>query len=389
MMFDRSLNLISLCFILFWSSFAQAQSTSVQPPLLSGVLLDGETREPVPYANLVIDGSHVGTSSAETGVFYLQLNARKKAACLRVSSIGYLTRRLTIDSLLKVDSIVIYLKPAIIELDEVLVQSSRFSAADFVREAIQSLDKNTYQKDYLLEWYSNMQSTDSATDYYYSMETVFADYHIDRVAKRTIRQQRERGISPILVQNPADTICELVPWFDIGVAEINNVKYGVFNLNHINDFAFTYNGVLGLDDDSVYVIGYEAISRSYDVTGITNKNIIYRGKIYIGTKDNAVLRHTLEVAVKARKHEQRGWHFIKEEVLYKKISGYYFPYYIKSTRNLDVSRNFNPFHSNTYILRDVSLHNIEYEAGYNWCDHRAPDNETFWNSNYPRQSIVN
>ena len=230
-----------------------------------------------------------------------------------------------------------------------------------------------------------MVSTDSATDYHYSLETIFDDYHIGGQTSRTIRQQRETGISPILVRNPKDTVCSLVPWFEIGLADIENAQYGVFNLKNIDEFAFTYEGIVSLDDDSVYVIGYKAINTRYPVTGWGSKDINYSGKLYIITNTNAVVRHTLEIDGKARKHEKRERYSIKEEVLYKKIDKYYFPYYIKSTRNLDVSRNFKPFHTNTYVLRDVRLDNVEYKDGYSFCNNHAPYNKEFWQSNYPRK----
>lgn len=374
-MIYRWLKLMVLSLMVLVFNFVEGQNQNQATPVLSGVLLDYDTKKPVPYANIVIDGSNVGTSSSEAGIFYLGLHAAR-LEYLRISSIGYSTARLKIDSLQSIDSLVIYLKPSIIQLDEVLVQTSRVSASDFVKEAIHSLNKNTYRKDYLLEWYSTELSTDSATDYHYSMETVFDDYHISGQARRTIRQQRERGISPILVHNPKDTVCMLVPWFEIGLAEIEHAQYGVFNLKNINEFAFTYEGILGLDGDSVYVIAYEAMSLRYSVTGAT-KNSFYRGKLYITTQTNAIVRHSQVHGYKEGR--------VKDEVLYKKIDNYYFPYYIKSTRNLDISKKFQPLHSNTYILRNVTLDNVAYKAGYSYCKNHAPYNEDFWDSNYPRK----
>src|SRR5688572_3800130 len=128
--------------------FVEAQNGHPQSSLLSGVVLDDDTTRPVPYVNMVIEGSNVGTSSSETGVFFLRVNAQS-LEYLRISSIGYSTVRLRIDSLQNIDSLMIYLKPSIIKLDEVLVQATRVPASDFVRQAIHSLDKNTYREDYV------------------------------------------------------------------------------------------------------------------------------------------------------------------------------------------------------------------------------------------------
>lgn len=380
-MVSRGFTLAFVSAVLLAFNFAKAQNEHPSY-LLSGTLLDYETRQPVPFANIVIEGSNVGTSSTGTGIFYLAVYNPSREY-LKISSIGYSTIRLNIDSLLRIDSPVIFLKPSIIQLAEVLVPGRRLSASDFVKEAVKSLDKNIYPKDYLLEWYSTMLTTDSATDHAYSLETVFDDYHINGKAKQTIRHQRERGISPKLSHNPKDTMCALVPWFEIGSVEIDKAQYGVLSLKNMDEFDFTYEGVLGLDGDSVYVVGYRATSSRYAVISTTNKSTTHTGKLYITTENYAIVRHTLEWRVQARK--SREWNH-KLEILYKKINNYYFPYYIKSTRNLDVSRNFQPLYSNTYILRNLKLDSIEYEAGYNWCENRAPYDENFWNSNYPLTS---
>ena len=131
-------------------NFVKAEIQHPKSSLLSGVLRDADTKKPVPYANMVIEGSNVGTSTSEAGIFFLGLNAQS-LGYLKISSIGYSTARFRIDSLRNIDSLVIYLKPSIIQLDEVLVQASRVAASDFVRQAIHSLDKNTYPEDYLLE----------------------------------------------------------------------------------------------------------------------------------------------------------------------------------------------------------------------------------------------
>lgn len=368
----KSIGHLSFVFV-FVFTIVQGQSQPIGSPF-SGVLLDYNTKAPVPYANIVVEGSNIGTSSFDTGIFYLP-SSLDSSTYLKISSIGYSTARLRLDSLHSRDSVVIFLKPAIIRLDEVIVEAKRLSAVDFVREAIHSADKHAYPDDYVLEWYSTIVSTDSVTGLYYSQETVFDDYQIGNQKKRTIRQQREIGMSPKIVANPNDTRCALVPWFELGVADIKNAEYGVLSLKNINSFSFTYEGVVGLDHDSVYVIRYEAISHRYQVTGITNRKASYHGRLYIATGSYAILRHTLEVG------EERPTNY---EVLYKRIGKYYFPYYVKKTGHLNFDKKFKPCISNIYILRNATLHDVSYKAGYNWCDNRAPYDKDFWNANYPK-----
>jgi len=107
---------------------------------IKGVLLDINTNEPLPYANIYVLHQHTGTISNENGHFLLNIQALNKTDTVQFKYIGYTTKTLTISDL---DSIsAIYLKEEIFNLDEILVFANTPDARSIVRKVVKNLDSN-------------------------------------------------------------------------------------------------------------------------------------------------------------------------------------------------------------------------------------------------------
>ncbi len=104
---------------------------------VSGIVVDSETREPVPYCAIQLDGK--GTYADEKG--YFRLTVEEGRYVLRVSYLGY---EEYVDTLL-VDrdvSLKIYLKPKGVKLEEVVISARRNTfRRDFSITAIQDVSK--------------------------------------------------------------------------------------------------------------------------------------------------------------------------------------------------------------------------------------------------------
>ncbi|QMU62967.1 MAG: carboxypeptidase-like regulatory domain-containing protein [Flavobacteriaceae bacterium] len=85
---------------------------------LKSVIIDGETKEKIPYVNIWIENENVGTTSNENGKFELTVGASK---IIIFSAIGFETKRIISDS---VQSIV-KLNPVITQLNEVVIKSNK------------------------------------------------------------------------------------------------------------------------------------------------------------------------------------------------------------------------------------------------------------------------
>lgn len=101
--------LLSIFSFSFFTGFSQT----------TGVVIDIETLEPIPYANICIKSSNFGTTSNTKGEFTIYESLEN--ALLIVSTIGY--EKETIAA--KEQYIEIYLKPKVYELKEVSVKPNR------------------------------------------------------------------------------------------------------------------------------------------------------------------------------------------------------------------------------------------------------------------------
>jgi len=116
----EKLHLISLTIIFTsysFNSFAQ---------IYSGQLIDEESGQPIPYANIGIIGKNIGTASDAAGWFKIELNSKYDKDTLCVSSIGYESEKYLVgdfkDTIGNIDQVKIELSPKIYQLAEVIIQ---------------------------------------------------------------------------------------------------------------------------------------------------------------------------------------------------------------------------------------------------------------------------
>ncbi len=103
---------ILLITLVFLYSIVSAQS-------FKGTVLDSETNEPIPFANVYFVELHTGTSTNENGVFTIEHYPIKKIH-IQISYVGYQTTNNAID-LSSVSEMQFFLKPSHVDLVEVVV----------------------------------------------------------------------------------------------------------------------------------------------------------------------------------------------------------------------------------------------------------------------------
>ena len=109
------MRLFSLLSFLLW---LMARPASAQ--LIGGTLTDAATSAGLPYVNIGVVGKDLGTVSTEQGRYQLQFREALANDTVRISSLGYQTRLLTLRGLLAQPNIT--LVPSSVALPEVQVQ---------------------------------------------------------------------------------------------------------------------------------------------------------------------------------------------------------------------------------------------------------------------------
>lgn len=125
--------------LIVWLCFLPLQLFA-QGNQASGTIMDAETKESLPFANIGVLGTHKGTVSNSEGNFVLDLSGIASGDTILIQYIGYETLRLTAAELQKQTEI--YLSPAPVNMKEVQVLVKSLSAEELIKLAYKNFETN-------------------------------------------------------------------------------------------------------------------------------------------------------------------------------------------------------------------------------------------------------
>lgn len=129
-------NILIFTILLFIGFLAEAQNKTI----ISGQLIDNNTKEPLPYGNIIYPVKSLGTISNIDGYFTFSLTDAQKNDSIIISYIGYKPIRTTISDCLEND--IFKLKPQVNKIAPVDVKAKKFKLKTFMKEVIAEYNKN-------------------------------------------------------------------------------------------------------------------------------------------------------------------------------------------------------------------------------------------------------
>lgn len=130
--------------LVFGSAVAQAQQI-----VLSGKVVDAETKESLPFATLSISGQAIGVVANDQGDFDFHIPIDFRNDILRVTMVGYQAYEAPVWSL-EGKSIVITLTPGAVMLREVVVYDS-LRAGEIMRLALSRIEQNYPMEPFMMD----------------------------------------------------------------------------------------------------------------------------------------------------------------------------------------------------------------------------------------------
>lgn len=359
-------------------------TTGYSQKLLSGKIAENFTNTAVPYASVEINGKSYGTASNELGKFILLIENEDIQKHLKISSIGYFTKILLIDSLINLNQseIVIALTPKIVKLDEVIVKSKPIGPEEIVKEAIENVSKNYNQQPFNLEFYSKLLVKDTI-DTNYKLETIISTYRAGYIPGAMniskIEHKRETGVSPLRPELDKKTKQEYFayhPTFHVFLIDqigAGSSTYSVFNPKIFKKLNFRMLGYTQFDKDTVCIIHY-SLKPETTKEGTLSKEK-YSGSIYIAVNSLAIVKHILKVGDNNL-----------TTIIYKRYNENYYPYSIQSTLGVKEKEKTYKIDHKIY-LRKIELENVQIIINNpkNWYIENTIFQKKFWDTNYPIQ----
>jgi hypothetical protein len=106
---------------------------------VKGKIIDSSTKKPIPYTNIYLVNSNIGTISNNDGEFILKVPVNKTNAPIRISYMGYKNQDLTIEQIQMKEN-VIELSTEVVTLKELVIRSN--DPQNLIRSAIHNIAAN-------------------------------------------------------------------------------------------------------------------------------------------------------------------------------------------------------------------------------------------------------
>lgn len=139
----------------------QPDTLKLKMPEIRGVLLDAETNDPLPYANIVIQRMNKGTISNESGEFSLDTTGVLADDSISFQYIGYKTITIPISQL--GSNPLVKMNEDIQNLNKVFVFGSPPNAKDIIKKVIENREKNYAKKLNTSNVFFRLRNTEDVT----------------------------------------------------------------------------------------------------------------------------------------------------------------------------------------------------------------------------------
>jgi erythromycin esterase-like protein len=368
--------------------------------VLKGQILDKETNQPVPFANLILKKEEIYRVADENGNFELPIKKQMmQNAFLSISSLGFETSEILLKNLTEK----VYLKEKFEELDEVVI-TGYLSPLTVLKKAISKKEENHPIEPFNFYRYGKVIINNNDKNIL-DLELITKDEDEGYQSPYIITQRVEQikwniNKSPKRYKYSSQFFAyrqNAIRYANI----LHKRKYKKFKLNFVKSN--------NENDDDSYIIAFETERNKWNYTnrGYPTK---YMGRVYIN-KDNFAIVKVIENWETTLKKEEIEKHFkgyenykdivettIKEENIctYSQISGndkyyaiQYFNRRYSESINKENKRNRRIIELDSHLF-DFELKDVE-DIEYEWREknqtvlNRVKYDETFWSSFYERK----
>lgn len=370
---------VCTCMLLMFTYQVKAQSQLT----LKGIVLDGETNEPLPFATITIVQAKISVISNESGQFQFHIPIDTKEALVQIYSLGYKTIKLKISEI-KPDVVATFrMEPQIQQLQEVVIkeEKGKTPAKEIVNRAIRNIKKN-YPRDKTLYYgyYRDYISPTWTMSYQNLMEAAlviedrgFQSNDLDRTKIKLEQLRYNPGMSIDSSLNQAyDGENKLIPNVRIEAANelamlmahnpIRNHQTRTFSFVYIFDYNFVrnhrfyYESITEQDSAYIYCIRVETYSRPF--SHISEYKV--DGHIFIRSDTYAILKFNYSVTCNTPTYTGK---FFDLKLEYKNYNDKYYLNYLSLMNYFVLKNNTSAHHINKpyFQYRELFINKVVNE----------------------------
>ncbi|MFO7828412.1 MAG: carboxypeptidase-like regulatory domain-containing protein [Bacteroidales bacterium] len=259
-------------------------SDSATQITITGLIVDNETGEPLPYANISIFGKSIGTISNEEGDFVFKFPAKFLESNLVVSFIGYKNATIPVAELSH-DENIIYLNRDMISLQEVVIRY--VDPISLIREAIDKIPENYSTQDniYTVFYREIIKRNDEYAAVSEAVLNVFKspynNYHNDHIRLLKSRKNIDQNVMDTLFFKLKGGLraCLYLDIIKNRTSFIDEDKFHLYEYEMIN--------IVNIDNSRAYVVEFSPKFYIQDDS--------FKGKLFIDTETHAIKAAEFEI----------------------------------------------------------------------------------------------
>ncbi len=313
-----------------------------------GKLTNKQNNQPIPFANVGVIGSYIGAASNLDGIFEFKIPGKYNEQMIQASAVGFSTFTAKVSECSQVDTLEIVLTPKNYNIGEVEVMAESLVLQKRIKTALEKIPENYLQTPFNYDVYYRSEKLEN--EELNRLREAAVRIYDDKGYQRADAYQvfKERGYKFLHVRKnfePASLADGSTFLDELLEMDIVRSRGNVLNGNHICFYDLKLDQITEYENDSIWVISYKSKRPMLSNTGdYYAKN--YSGKLYIKTKDYAVIKN--ETHVVATNYSPQGrsfyvnenrqkWEPLKIEynfsVTYKQHSGRYYLSYVNYKRH--------------------------------------------------------
>jgi hypothetical protein len=255
----------------------------------SGKILDSETRDPVAFANVYLEGSSIGTVSNLDGEFILKVPLAKGEGKISISFVGYKTQELALEELnMMKNTIRLVADP--IPIQEVIIKTG--DPVELLRKAIARIGENYADNPEMLTGFyretikqnrNYVAVSEAVLDIYKSSYKNYFDSDRIKIFKGR-KSEDVKKMDTILFKLQGGPKTSLL-------LDVVKNPSTLLSEDFFKYYNYKLNGIVNIDNRETFVIEFNQ-KNNVDLP-------LYQGKIYLDANNLAIARLDFRISDKA------------------------------------------------------------------------------------------
>jgi hypothetical protein len=328
---------------------------------ITGIIVDDETQEPLPYATIALKNTGRGTVSNNNGEFGLKITSDLTNDTLSVSYLGYIGREMTVKQAIG-NNFTISMKREFISIPEIIIRNQ--IPQEIISKARMAIPRNYGNTPALMTGFyrEGVMKKNELQTYSEAILQIYKAPYSGSLQGDQIKVFKSRKIENI---NRTDTLTVRLKAGLSTCLDLDGAKniFDYISRESMTDYSYRMTDIVTYDDETAYAIEFE---QREDIV-----MPLYKGTIYINTVDYGILHAEFELnplLIHKMKdsfvtNSTRGFNTwpvsVKYSVSYRKVNDRYFFSHVRGDLVFSSNQKKKLFHSQFRVFFELAITETE------------------------------